>query len=179
MPKLPKPMNQTRTAAFVTIVIFVCTLGGCATAFNNKSEVLCFSSAPDGAVVRINGHEVGVTPVPVELVVLDDLVWEIEGATTISQPLGRSMEIGWVFLDVISFLGLIIDAATNNWACFEGDQVHVDWIAMREREEAQERGDLSNVTRYIILGEEDGRALEELDVCESMSVVDGTELGSE
>lgn len=60
-------MNRSRVLLSLLWLLAVTTLTGCATAANGTTQRVSFSSHPSGAVVIVDGHKVGTTPVTVAL----------------------------------------------------------------------------------------------------------------
>ncbi len=59
-------MSKRIVYLLLTIVVIV-SVTGCATLFKQKSRTVNFDSAPQGAVVYINGNRMGKTPMPLNL----------------------------------------------------------------------------------------------------------------
>lgn len=60
-------MNRSRTLLSMLWLLAAMAFTGCATATHGTTQPVSFSSHPSGAVVIVDGHEVGTTPVTVTL----------------------------------------------------------------------------------------------------------------
>jgi hypothetical protein len=100
-----------------TIVIAALALGGCATLFNRGGADIQLRSDPPGAIVAMDGLEVGPTP---QVVRADrrtgarfDFRWS-DGATA-SCTIGTHTQIVWYVPDVLfGLVGLFVDAASGD-----------------------------------------------------------------
>ena len=103
-------------------MISALALGGCATLFNRGGQSIALRSDPPGAIVAMDGLDVGPTP---QVVRADrrtgarfDFRWS-DGATA-SCTIGTHTQIAWFVPDVVfGLVGLAVDAVT-------GDAVSLD-----------------------------------------------------
>ncbi len=100
----------------VLLLLLVLPLGACATIMNGSRQKIGFSSTPAGAMVSVDGKDVGVTPLFVELERDTEHVVSIqkEGYERHDATLVTSVS-GWVWGNILlgGFIGLGVDAITG------------------------------------------------------------------
>jgi hypothetical protein len=93
-------------------------LQGCATLLGPKLHPLSASSDPVGADVYVNGFNMGLTPIQLNLSADKSYVIEFKkvGYHSVTRVVNTRVGAGWVVLDVVAGLvPVIIDAATGAW----------------------------------------------------------------
>ena len=102
---------------------------GCASILKGGTENVYVSSQPSGAKVRINGADVGETPVrfPVSTSKTHTVEIRKDGYEARTLIVATSIGMGWVILDfVCGVLPLLVDAATGDWRSLDQDEFHVN-----------------------------------------------------
>ena len=123
--------HQDQQQSSIVLPLIVAALvgifaSGCATLFSDTHEPVVIDSSPQGAVVELDGNEIGTTPLMINLssdesyqvsVALNDQQRQVQ---TISSGIGA----GWVILDILAgFVPVVIDAATGAWYTLDTDQL--------------------------------------------------------
>lgn len=100
--------------AFLACIALV--LSGCATLFSGTDDSVTFSSEPSGAMVLVDGRNVGTTPVTVEI---DrpgfgdaDVTVQLEGYDTRQFELDKEFNTTAI-LNIFAPIGFLIDAVTG------------------------------------------------------------------
>ncbi len=117
---------------FLVLICIACVAPvGCAAVFKGGDETVHFTSEPSGADVRVDGMPVGRTPCTAKLKSSQTHIieWSKDGYRKEARQLGNHVGAGWVILDLfnITFIPLIIDAATGDWHYLnlpDGNQMH-------------------------------------------------------
>lgn len=100
-------------ASFLTL-----SLTGCATLFGKKTHALSLSSDPRGAMVYVNGFNMGKTPLELQLKADKSytIEYRMKGYQSVSRTVNTKLGAGWVVLDILGgLIPVVIDAATGNW----------------------------------------------------------------
>ncbi|GAB4349998.1 MAG: hypothetical protein OHK0038_28490 [Flammeovirgaceae bacterium] len=94
---------------FLALIFIPTILFGCASVFKGGSQVVSFSSDPDGAEVIIDGQSRGETPLSVSLKKnkYSTVTIKKKGYKTISRPLEKSY-------DVVALLNITWDSSTTD-----------------------------------------------------------------
>jgi hypothetical protein len=100
-------------------LIFV-VLAGCATLFNGGPDELTITSRPPGATIKVNGHEVGQTPMRLAFDRDSPAVIELVLAGYLSEKyeLQKSFNT-WTIWNLTDPFGWIVDFATGNWQQYD------------------------------------------------------------
>lgn len=127
-------------------------LAGCATLFGGGShQKLTFDSAPEGATVFMNGQQLGVTPLAVDVPREKGVVFSFrkDGYNTASVVADTHLN-PWFWGDVAagSLLSTTVDTATNSSVKYSEDRYFVTLSAVGTGTEAAARRD--QVSSYIV-----------------------------
>ena len=141
-------------------------LAGCATLFGGGShEKLNFDSAPEGAAVFMNGVQLAVTPLNVDVPREKGVVFSFkkDGYTTASVVADTHLN-PWFGGDVVatSLLSTTVDSATNSSVKYSQDHYFVTLTAVGTgADAAARRNQVSSyiVTNYAAIGAELGMQL--------------------
>jgi hypothetical protein len=101
---------------------------GCATIFSPGPDPVDFGSEPQGAEVIVNGKNMGMTPVTLQLRPEKSymITFRKDGYEDATITLATHVQAGWVVLDVlVGVLGVAVDAATGKWQTFDEAQQFV------------------------------------------------------
>jgi len=142
------------------------TLVGCATLFGGGShQKLTFDSAPEGATVFMNGQQLGVTPLNVDVEREKGVVFTFkkDGFNTASVVADTHLN-PWFWGDVVagSLLSTTIDTATNSSVKYSDDRYFVTLSPVGAGQDAAaKRNEVSSyiVTNYGAIGAELGAPL--------------------
>jgi hypothetical protein len=122
-----KTMNMYRRMIALGLTIVVsCLFVGCATLLAPKTHPLSLASEPQGAQVYVNGVNMGMTPVKLELKADQNYTIEFrkEGYETQSHIVNSQVGAGWVIVDVLfGLVPVIVDAATGAWNKLDQESV--------------------------------------------------------
>jgi hypothetical protein len=116
-------------------IVAAAPIGGCASVFDASDRTtIKVDSKPQGARVRLDGADRGVTPL--ELNLSDKESYELtvtHGGETRSVQLTRSVAPVWIILDVLfGVIPVIVDAITGNWFDISPTTVFFDFTAGAE-----------------------------------------------
>lgn len=113
----------------VVLTIAVLALTGCATIMHGSRQNINFFSTPEGATVKIDGVNVGLTPVAKELSRKSEHKVEIllEGYEPFEMMIEQRVS-GWLFGNILfgGIPGLIIDLATGGLFNLTPEQVKAE-----------------------------------------------------
>ena len=116
-----------KTVFFVIAVAMI--LAGCATIMHGSRQNINFLSTPEGATVKIDGVNVGITPVAKELSRKSEHTVEIilDGYEPFEMMIEQRVS-GWLFGNIIfgGIPGLIIDLATGGLFNLTPEQVKAE-----------------------------------------------------
>lgn len=106
----------------------------CATILKGSLERVDFGSNPSAARVTVNGYNMGMTPLQLQLE--SHKIYFIEfskpGYRTKTVVLNSSLSGGWVILDILfGLLPLAIDAATGSWYNLETNTVYAVLVPLQ------------------------------------------------
>ena len=110
-----------------TILVAAVATSGCATLFAEDRRPVVMNSAPDGATVYVNGAQVGMTPITVDLDNSENHVIRFtqEGREDAFCRLNASVGTKWLILDVLfGLVPLVVDAVTGDWKELDDDACH-------------------------------------------------------
>lgn len=113
---------------FVLSAVMVLVFAGCATIFHGSTDTVNFTSDPAGAVVMIDGVNMGKTPVMLELKSNKtyNIEYKLEGHGSKNYIINNKVGGGWVILDILGgLLPVVVDAATGNWYQLSTDRVNM------------------------------------------------------
>ena len=118
-------------------------LGGCASVFDSEDQTtIKVDSNPQGARVRVNGADRGVTPL--DLTLSDKENYELavtHGGETRSVQITRSVGAVWIILDIVfGLIPIVVDAITGNWYDLSPKTVFFDFTAGLEEGQTLESG---------------------------------------
>ncbi len=93
---------------------------GCGAIFNGTRQNITATSAPDGAMIRVDpGNAEYTTPASLNLERKNNyvLTFEKEGYTSAKFEIQKGMQAGILILDILftGLIGVIVDAATGAW----------------------------------------------------------------
>lgn len=136
-------------------------LAGCATLFGGGShQKLTFDSAPEGASVFMNGQQLGVTPLTVDVPRDKGVVFSFkkDGYNTVSMVADTHMN-PWVWGDVAatSLLSTTVDTLTNSSVKYSEDRYFATLTQVGANQDAAaRRNQVSSyiVTNYAAIGAE-------------------------
>ena len=103
---------------YLSTLLAVLLLTGCATLFGTSSIPVSFNSNPPGAEVLFEGNSVGRTPFTVNLNnhVGHRIILRREGHQDFTCVFETGVPAKWIILDILGgLLPVIIDAATGDW----------------------------------------------------------------
>lgn len=106
---------------------------GCATLLAPKTHPLSLASEPHGAQVIVNGVNMGMTPLHLELKADQNYNIEFrkEGYEPQTHIVNSQVAAGWVILDVLfGLVPVIVDASTGAWNKL--DQTAVDAVLYKQ-----------------------------------------------
>ena len=106
-----KSLNTLRIP-IILIIIFSTFTSSCSLIINGTTDKMLINSTPQGAIIYIDGKEVGLTPKNLELERGDDYLIEIKLKGYQSfQIMAISKESPWVLGNLISWglIGLLVD----------------------------------------------------------------------
>ena len=104
-------LNQVVKYATIAMgLVALSFISGCASVINGVSQNLTFNSDPEGASVMIDGLEMGVTPVSLELPKnkYSNVLFRKEGYKTISVPLKKEF-------DAVAIIDIFWDLSTTDF----------------------------------------------------------------
>ena len=112
---------------FLLTLPLLAALAGCASLFNNKTPSVDIESNPTQAAVYVNGNYVGETPVSVDLSIRREhtITFRKDGYQDRSYQVFRSVGFGWILLDLVGLVPIIVDAATGDWFMLDTEHVNV------------------------------------------------------
>ena len=112
---------------FLLTLPLLAALAGCASMFNNKTPSVDIESNPTQAAVYVNGNYVGETPVSVDLSIRREhtITFRKDGYQDRSYQVFRSVGFGWILLDLVGLVPIIVDAATGDWFMLDTEHVNV------------------------------------------------------
>ena len=112
---------------FLLTLPLLAALAGCASMFNNKTPSVDIESNPTQAAVYVNGNYVGETPVSVDLSIRREhtITFHKDGYQDRSYQVFRSVGFGWILLDLVGLVPIIVDAATGDWFMLDTEHVNV------------------------------------------------------
>lgn len=101
----------------ISLVLGLSTfIAGCASIMTSDSQDVTFQSTPDGALVKVDGNELGRTPLTLKLVKKTNqtITFEKEGYKTYSAPM-TTQTSGWFFGNILfgGFFGSTTDSVTG------------------------------------------------------------------
>lgn len=102
----------------IRIALVSAALGGCATAWKDKTTSISVTSATPGATVLVDGKPAGQTPTTVELSNKSNAVITVQRGDHHEEcRMTTSASVTWIVADVFltSGLGLLVDWGTHNW----------------------------------------------------------------
>ena len=108
----------------VCLLTICCCLSGCATLFSPRLQRVSFESVPPGAVVKVDGKKLGVTPLSVDLVRDSDSVAVIGMDGYKDQVFPMASHINpWFWGDVIllSPIGVLVDFGDHTAVAYRPD----------------------------------------------------------
>jgi hypothetical protein len=114
---------------WIAMGILVATIplfSGCATLLAPKTHPLSLASEPQGAQVIVNGVDMGMTPLKLELKADQNFTIEFrkEGYETQTHIVNSQVGAGWVILDVLfGLVPVIVDASTGAWNKLDQESV--------------------------------------------------------
>jgi len=115
---------------FVVFVIVSVMVSGCATIMHGNLQEINFLSSPEGAMVKVDGVDVGKTPIAKELSRKSTHVVHIvmPGYETYEMKIEKKVS-GWLFGNIIfgGIVGLIVDAATGSLYNLTPEQVAAEF----------------------------------------------------
>ncbi|HEY1774079.1 MAG TPA: PEGA domain-containing protein [Gammaproteobacteria bacterium] len=127
-------------------------LAGCATLFGGGShQKLTFDSAPEGAAVFMNGQQLGVTPLNVDVPREKGVVFSFKKDGYITASVVADTHLNpWFWGDVIatSLLSTTVDTATNSSVKYSEDRYFVTLTAVGTGPDAAARR--NQVSSYIV-----------------------------
>ena len=116
---------------FISGIVMVFVLSGCATVFSGSQDKISVYSEPEGAEVKVDGVAVANTPAVLSLSKKTSHMITISAESyrpeyfTVENSLGA----GWLVLDVLTgVVPVIADAATGNWNHLSPDTISVRLI---------------------------------------------------
>ncbi|MDH4198106.1 MAG: PEGA domain-containing protein [Candidatus Aminicenantes bacterium] len=118
----------------IALVVVAAMLTSCATLMKGNTERVRFRSEPAGAVVFVNGQEVGATPVSLKLESRKRYVIEFvkPGYQKKVYNINNHVGPGWIVLDVVlGVLPVVVDAVTGSW--YSLDQTNINAILERQQ----------------------------------------------
>lgn len=118
----------------IALVVASALLASCATLIKGNMEQVRFRSEPGGAIVFVNGQEVGATPVSLKLESRKQYVIEFvkPGYQKKVYNIGNHIGAGWIVLDVVlGVVPVVVDAVTGSW--YSLDQTNINAILERQQ----------------------------------------------
>lgn len=116
------------TLGAAAVLVAVTLLGGgCGTILGGTSTI-SLNTNPPGAAAYVNGRYVGRTPVQVQLSTdrSHRVAFSARGYVPVQRTLVRSINVGWLLLDILWFpVGVIVDAITGKWGYFPESYISV------------------------------------------------------
>jgi uncharacterized protein YceK len=122
---------KNKSYIVIKIILFVqfIFLSGCATVMNHDGQPIYFSSEPQGATVKVNGIQKGVTPTTILLKASNNkkvITYELDGFRTRTFELDKEFNtniIGNVIFGGI--IGIGIDTVTGNSQKYTEQSYHL------------------------------------------------------
>ena len=140
---------------FLMIVAGWVFLSGCATLICTDRQEITFSSAPEGAHVRIDGMVKGVTPTSIFLKRKPPLtvILEKEGFEPYQPTLERKIN-GWTFnnffLGAGCIIGFVVDAITGAKYRLEPEAIHATLVPLEPTKSGDGPSHLSRSSRTMV-----------------------------
>jgi len=105
-----------QTKIIGTILALSSILAGCATIVSSSSQEMTFQSSPEGALVKVDGNELGRTPLTIKVVKKPNqtLTFVKEGYKPYSVPMTTKID-GWMWGNILfgGFFGTTTDSVTG------------------------------------------------------------------
>ncbi len=122
-----------RRITLLLAVLFVCfAFSSCATILSSDTETVAFVTDPKGATVSIDGINLGVTPVALNLSTESPHIVQIEkdGYNPVTVQLEKKIKWGWQILDLVTtgFIGNAVDLVTGYGYSLEPNQVSLKLV---------------------------------------------------
>lgn len=114
---------------YVSLVLILFTITGCATVFKGTSAKVNINSDPNKAKVYVNGSFVGKTPTEVKLSSKEShqIEFQKEGYEARGLNLTNNIGVGWIIADILfGVVPLIVDAATGAWFHLESNNIKMN-----------------------------------------------------
>lgn len=121
---------RRRGVTLATVAVLVAAAlhaGGCGTILGGTS-VIYLNTNPPGAMAYVDSRPVGRTPIRVRVSTDREhqIAFRARGYLPVQQTLYRSINVGWVLLDILWFpIGVVVDAITGKWGYFPQTNISV------------------------------------------------------
>jgi hypothetical protein len=118
----------------LALLVAAALLSSCATLMKGNMERVRFRSEPAGAVVFVDGQEIGATPVSLKLESKKRYVIEFvkPGYEKKVYNISNHVGAGWIILDVVlGVLPVVVDAVTGAW--YSLDQTNINAVLERQQ----------------------------------------------
>ncbi len=114
---------------FACVIIACALLTSCATIFDDDTSSVVINSDPTGAVIKVDGYEMGTTPATLNLDSGSSHTVEIskDGYKTSTVTLQKSIKWGWQVLDLFTtgLIGNAVDLLNPNGYALKPDQIYM------------------------------------------------------
>ncbi len=106
---------------YLPFLLIVFLSSSCATVFTGTADDVYFTSEPAGAMVYLEGHPLGRTPLITRVPRARYVTFELEGYYPMSQLMSSRVN-GVTFINLLWWPGFIVDAATGAIVKLEYDR---------------------------------------------------------